>query len=131
MCLNRLSILCLIVLWLTRPILIYILWIIDKTTIWLTLVCWTTPIIPILLTIRTPVYNRASLINKLFDSLIKQKNKNFIWMVIDDGSSYKWGKKRNLLYDNKWKLLFQRSPKKIWNKKNQRKCKMNCVKAVR
>ena len=40
-----------------------------------------------LLTIITPVYNRASLINKLFDSLIKQKNKNFIWMVIDDGST--------------------------------------------
>ena len=40
-----------------------------------------------LLTVITPVYNRAELIKNLYYSLIKQKNKNFIWLVVDDGST--------------------------------------------
>jgi glycosyltransferase involved in cell wall biosynthesis len=39
------------------------------------------------LTIITPVYNRAELIKNLYDSLKDQTNKNFIWLVVDDGSS--------------------------------------------
>lgn len=39
------------------------------------------------LTIITPTYNRGNLLNKVYDSLLKQTNKNFIWLVIDDGSS--------------------------------------------
>lgn len=39
-----------------------------------------------LITIITPVYNRAHLIENLFKSIDKQTVKNFIWMVIDDGS---------------------------------------------
>mgnify|MGYP002620966711 CR=1 FL=1 len=40
-----------------------------------------------LLTIFTPTYNRADLLNNLYDSLKKQTSFNFIWMVIDDGST--------------------------------------------
>lgn len=38
------------------------------------------------LTIFTPTYNRASLIGQLYESLIKQNNKDFVWLIIDDGS---------------------------------------------
>ena len=40
-----------------------------------------------LLTIFTPTYNRANLLPRLYESLKKQSSKNFIWMVIDDGST--------------------------------------------
>ena len=39
------------------------------------------------LTIFTPTYNRRHLLPRLYDSLRKQTDKNFIWMVIDDGST--------------------------------------------
>lgn len=39
-----------------------------------------------LLTIITPVYNRAGLMMRLYESLINQTNKNFRWLVVDDGS---------------------------------------------
>ncbi len=38
------------------------------------------------LTIFTPTYNRAELLKKLYQSLINQSNKNFIWLIVDDGS---------------------------------------------
>lgn len=38
------------------------------------------------LTIFTPTYNRAHLLPKLYESLKKQTNKNFIWLIVDDGS---------------------------------------------
>lgn len=38
------------------------------------------------LTILTPTYNRGKLLNTLYRSLCKQKNKDFQWLVIDDGS---------------------------------------------
>lgn len=40
-----------------------------------------------LITIITPVYNRAHLIRKLYNSLNTQKKQNFCWMIIDDGST--------------------------------------------
>jgi len=40
-----------------------------------------------MLTIFTPTYNRGYIINKLYDSLLRQTNYNFEWLVIDDGSS--------------------------------------------
>lgn len=40
-----------------------------------------------LLTIFTPTYNRANLLPRLYHSLIDQTSDNFIWMVIDDGST--------------------------------------------
>lgn len=40
-----------------------------------------------LLTIFTPTFNRADEIRKLYSSLCAQTNKNFTWLVVDDGSS--------------------------------------------
>ncbi len=39
------------------------------------------------LTVFTPTYNRVNLLPKLYESLCRQTNKNFIWMLIDDGSA--------------------------------------------
>ena len=38
------------------------------------------------LTIFTPTYNRQHTLYKAYESLIKQTNKDFIWLIIDDGS---------------------------------------------
>lgn len=40
-----------------------------------------------LLTIITPSYNRSELLKQCYESLAKQTNKNFQWLVVDDGSS--------------------------------------------
>lgn len=39
------------------------------------------------ITVLTPTYNRIKELNKLYNSLIQQTNKNFIWFVINDGSN--------------------------------------------
>lgn len=39
------------------------------------------------ITIFTPAYNRAHTLPRTYESLKKQKNKNFIWLIIDDGST--------------------------------------------
>ncbi len=39
------------------------------------------------LTIFTPAYNRADLLPRCYDGMKRQTNKNFIWMIIDDGST--------------------------------------------
>lgn len=39
------------------------------------------------LTILTPTYNRAHMLNTVYDSLLKQTDHNFQWLLIDDGSS--------------------------------------------
>ena len=39
-----------------------------------------------MITVFTPTYNRAYCLNQLYESLVNQTNKNFIWLVIDDGS---------------------------------------------
>lgn len=40
-----------------------------------------------LITIFTPTYNRKALLARVYESLKSQTNKEFIWMVIDDGST--------------------------------------------
>jgi len=40
-----------------------------------------------LITIFTPTYNRGSLLNNLFLSLLEQSKKVFEWIIVDDGSS--------------------------------------------
>lgn len=40
-----------------------------------------------ILAILTPTYNRAELLKRAYDSLKNQTNKNFVWYVVDDGSS--------------------------------------------
>lgn len=39
------------------------------------------------LTVFTPTYNRAELLSRCYESIKRQTNKNFIWMIIDDGST--------------------------------------------
>lgn len=39
------------------------------------------------ITVFTPAYNRADLLKRCYESMCRQTNKNFIWMVIDDGST--------------------------------------------
>lgn len=41
----------------------------------------------ILLTVFTPAYNRAHTLSRTLESLKKQNNKNFKWLIIDDGST--------------------------------------------
>lgn len=38
------------------------------------------------ITIFTPTYNRARLLERIYFSLMKQLNHNFIWLIVDDGS---------------------------------------------
>ena len=39
------------------------------------------------ITVFTPAYNRAHTIMRTYESLLAQTNKDFLWMVIDDGST--------------------------------------------
>ncbi|WP_373598232.1 glycosyltransferase family A protein [Paraclostridium bifermentans] len=39
-----------------------------------------------ILTIFTPTYNRANLLDQLYNSLKNQTNKDFTWLIVDDGS---------------------------------------------
>ncbi len=38
------------------------------------------------LTVFTPAFNRAYCIDQLYDSLLRQTNKDFTWLIVDDGS---------------------------------------------
>lgn len=40
-----------------------------------------------LLTIFTPTYNRANTLVRLYDSLLAQTSDDFIWLIVDDGST--------------------------------------------
>ena len=40
-----------------------------------------------LLTIFTPTYNRAHTLSRTYKSLLEQECKNFIWLIVDDGST--------------------------------------------
>ncbi|WP_431805009.1 glycosyltransferase family 2 protein [Halobacillus andaensis] len=40
-----------------------------------------------LLTVFTPTYNRAFCLGKLYETLIDQTNQDFIWLIVDDGST--------------------------------------------
>lgn len=39
------------------------------------------------ITVLTPAYNRASLLPRLYESLLKQTYANFEWLIVDDGST--------------------------------------------
>ncbi len=39
------------------------------------------------ITIFTPTYNRESLISRVYECLINQTNKNFVWILVNDGST--------------------------------------------
>lgn len=40
-----------------------------------------------IITVFTPTYNRAKLIHRVYESLVRQTNQQFKWLVIDDGST--------------------------------------------
>ena len=40
-----------------------------------------------MLTVFTPTYNRADLLNRVYQSLVNQSCKEFVWLIVDDGSS--------------------------------------------
>ncbi|MGZ9675083.1 glycosyltransferase family 2 protein [Flavobacterium sp. GNP001] len=40
-----------------------------------------------MITVFTPTYNRAYILSNLYESLLRQDNKNFEWVIVDDGSS--------------------------------------------
>lgn len=40
-----------------------------------------------LITVFTPSYNREHTLPKLYESLVNQSNKDFAWLIVDDGSS--------------------------------------------
>lgn len=46
-------------------------------------------------TIFTPTYNRGELLERLYDSLLSQNDKNFEWLIVDDGSTDDTEKKVN------------------------------------
>lgn len=54
-----------------------------------------------LLTVFTPSFNRAHTLPRTYESLCNQSNKNFIWLIIDDGST-----------DNTAELI------EVWKKQN-------------
>lgn len=39
------------------------------------------------LTVFTPTYNRKQLLPRLYESLLQQRDKDFMWLIIDDGST--------------------------------------------
>ena len=39
------------------------------------------------ITIITPTYNRAKTLPKVFESLLNQSFKDFLWVILDDGST--------------------------------------------
>ncbi len=39
------------------------------------------------ITVFTPTYNRAYCLHKCYESLIQQSNQDFVWLIIDDGST--------------------------------------------
>lgn len=59
------------------------------------------------LTIFTPTYNRAYTLNKCYESLIKQINKDFVWLIVDDGSTDNTKELVNSwIYDNKIQIRY-------------------------
>jgi glycosyltransferase involved in cell wall biosynthesis len=39
------------------------------------------------ITVFTPTYNRANILGQLYQSLLRQTNKDFCWLIVDDGST--------------------------------------------
>ena len=39
------------------------------------------------ITVFTPTYNRAYILERVYNSLIIQTNKEFEWIIVDDGST--------------------------------------------
>ena len=62
-------------------------------------------------TVFTPTYNRAHTLSRVYSSLLKQTFKDFIWLIVDDGSTdntyelvKSWLDKKELEIDYKYKI---------------------------
>ena len=60
------------------------------------------------LTVFTPAYNRAHTLQRTYESLCRQECKDFLWLIIDDGSTdqtselvQSWQKKEKMRPDGK------------------------------
>ena len=73
------------------------------------------------LAIYTPTYNRANELVKLYQSLVKQKNKDFFWLVIDDGSE---DETENIVKEFKEASNLEI---KYYKQNNQIKCSFNLI----
>ena len=63
------------------------------------------------LTIFTPTYNRGHIIHKLFESLLRQTNKDFVWVVIDDGSDDTGKKMAEWIREcNSFQIIYKKKP---------------------
>lgn len=59
------------------------------------------------ITILTPTYNRAYVLEKLYNSLTKQNKKNFEWFIVDDGSKDNTKEiVQNFISENKIKIRY-------------------------
>ncbi|WP_342436966.1 glycosyltransferase family 2 protein [Paenibacillus sp. FSL L8-0436] len=62
-----------------------------------------------LITVFTPTYNRGYILNLCYESLKRQTNKEFIWLIIDDGSTdntrelvENWNREKHFTIIYKW-----------------------------
>ena len=61
------------------------------------------------MTIITPTYNRAAFLPKLYESLLRQTNKDFDWLVVDDGSQDETlGLISRYIEEKKIKIVYER-----------------------
>lgn len=61
----------------------------------------------ILITVFTPSFNRASLLPRLYDSLLKQTTGQFEWVIVDDGSTDETARVVNsMISENKLPIIF-------------------------
>lgn len=54
-----------------------------------------------MITIFTPIYNRAYIVEKLYYSLLRQTDYNFEWLIVDDGSTDNISELVNFWINNK------------------------------
>ena len=65
-----------------------------------------------LIAILTPTYNRAYIIRTLYESLLKQSSYNFVWYVIDDGSTDKTEELIDSFSTDKFKIIYKKKIKR-------------------
>ena len=62
-----------------------------------------------MLSIITPTYNRGHLLDNAYQSLLRQDNKNFVWIIIDDGGTDNTEAVcRSWIEEGKIKILYER-----------------------
>ena len=60
-----------------------------------------------LITVFTPTYNRSLTLKRCYDSLVRQTSYNFIWQIIDDGSTDNTEEVvRQFINENKIKIIY-------------------------